>query len=281
MKLASIRSGGRDTWGLVEGDFLLDVGRVMADRFSGLREAIAADALQQAEAAAADAPKIPLATATWLPVIPDPAKILCVGLNYEEHRLETGRDKAAHPAIFTRFADSQLGHMQQIVRPRVSTALDYEGELAIVIGKGGRYIDETEAMDHVAGYACYNDATLRDWQRHTHQFTPGKNFPSTGSFGPWMVTPDEIPDVSALALTTRLNGEIMQSASLAQLIFPIPALIAYCSSFTSLSAGDVIATGTPGGVGFKRKPPLFMKPGDLIEVEITGVGRLVNGVADG
>jgi 2-keto-4-pentenoate hydratase/2-oxohepta-3-ene-1,7-dioic acid hydratase in catechol pathway len=203
-----------------------------------------------------------------------------VGLNYETHRRETGRPEEAHPTIFLRLADSQVAHKAELLRPRVSQALDYEGELAVIIGKAGRYVDEHEAMAHVAGYACYNDATLRDWQRHTHQFTPGKNFPQTGAFGPWMVTADEIEDPAALLLVTRVNSEVVQSASLSQLIFTIPRLIAYCSSFTPLTPGDVIATGTPGGVGFKRTPPLYLKPGDRVEVEISQVGRLENGVAD-
>jgi len=150
----------------------------------------------------------------------------------------------------------------------------------VILGRAGRYIAEEEAFAYVAGYACYNDATLRDWQSHTHQFTPGKNFPRTGAFGPWLTTADEIADVDALRLTTRLNGVVMQDAQLDQLIFSIPRLIAYCSSFTPLEAGDVICTGTPGGVGFKRTPPVFLKPGDRIEVDISCVGTLVNSVVD-
>lgn len=217
---------------------------------------------------------------TFRPVIPNPDKILCVGLNYHSHRLETGRPESAHPAIFVRFADSQTGHGCPVPRPRVSGALDFEGELAVVIGRGGRYIAAAEAMRHVAGYACYNDITVRDFQRHTHQFTPGKNFPATGAFGPWLVTPDDVGDITSLGLTTRLNGEVMQQASFRDLIFPIPEIIAYVSSFTALSPGDVIATGTPGGVGFKRTPPVYMKAGDVIEVEIPSIGHLSNTIED-
>ena len=281
MRLASFRIGDRDTWGMVEGDQVLDLGNVYGERFTGLRSVIAAGAYAELQAAAAaKAAKVPLVSVTLLPVIPDPGKILCIGLNYDTHRLETGREKSGYPAVFTRFADSQLGAGRPIVRPKVSTQLDYEGELAVIIGKGGRYIPASEAMAHIAGYACYNDASIRDWQRHTHQFTPGKNFPGTGAFGPWMVTSEEIPDVTSLSLTTRLNGQVVQQARLDQLIFPIPELIAYCSSFTPLAPGDVIATGTPGGVGARREPPLWMKAGDRVEVEISGVGRLENSIED-
>lgn len=280
MKLASFIHAGVESWGLLTDDGVIDVGRQLRDRFPTLKDAIAADALGQVAAAAASAARIALGDIEWLPVIPNPGKILCIGLNYEKHRAETGRDETAHPAVFTRFADTQIGHQVPILRPRVSTVLDYEGELAIVIGKGGRYIPRDRAMEHVAGYACYNDATIRDWQRHTIQFTPGKNFPGTGAFGPALVTADEVPDYRVLTIQTRVNGEVVQSAGLDQLIFTIPVLIEYCSGFTPLSPGDVIATGTPGGVGFKREPQLLLKPGDRVEVEVSGIGTLVNGVAD-
>jgi len=279
MKLMSFRTATNRSWGVFQDDNVVDVGAVLGSTHPDLRSVVAADAYIEVREAARAAPRVPVADIEWLPPIENPAKILCIGLNYEDHRRETGRQESRHPAIFTRVADSQIGHRADLLRPRVSQDLDYEGELAIVIGRGGRYIDRDSAMDHVAGYSCYDDATLRDWQRHTHQFTPGKNFPGTGSFGPFLVTRDEIPDYRTLHLTTRVNGHLVQSAGLDQLIFPIPELIAYCSSFTPLSPGDVIATGTPGGVGFKRNPQLFLKPGDLVEVEITGVGKLINGVA--
>jgi 2-keto-4-pentenoate hydratase/2-oxohepta-3-ene-1,7-dioic acid hydratase in catechol pathway len=213
---------------------------------------------------------------TLLPPIVDPRKILCVGLNYETHRKETGRAASPYPAIFVRFADTQVGDGSPIVRPAISTSLDFEGELAVVIGRPGKSIAREDALAHVAGYACYNDATIRDWQHHTHQFTPGKNFPNTAAFGPWLVTADEIPDPSQLQLTTRLNGRTVQSASPADMIFSVAEIIAYVSAFTPLSVGDVIATGTPGGVGVKRTPPLFMQPGDTVEVEISHLGTLRN-----
>lgn len=280
MKLATVAVGGHPSWGLVEGEDFINVGHQLGALLPDLRTAISKGAWQDVRDTRDSAPRHNLRDVTFLPVIPNPDKILCVGLNYESHRRETGRAEVGNPTMFLRLNNSQLGHGQPILRPRVSGSLDFEGELAVIIGMGGRYITQDQAMGHVAGYACYNDATLRDWQRHTHQFTPGKNFPATGGFGPWIVTADEVPDYTALHLTTRLNGEAVQDAGLDQLIFTIPHIIEYCSAFTRLEPGDVIATGTPGGVGFKRVPPLFMKPGDTIEVDIPGVGRLVNGVAD-
>jgi 2-keto-4-pentenoate hydratase/2-oxohepta-3-ene-1,7-dioic acid hydratase in catechol pathway len=280
MRLVSFVVAERASWGIAEGTEISDVGSILGSSFRDLREVIAANAYSDAQAASKGAPKLPPSKVKWQPVIVDPQKILCVGLNYETHRLETGRAHSGHPTIFTRFADTQVGHEANLIRPAVSTEFDYEGELAVVIGKGGRYISRAEAMRHVAGYACYNDATIRDWQRHTTQFTPGKNFPGTGAFGPALVTADEVSNLDALRLLTRVNGVTVQEAGLDQLIFPIPVLIEYCSTFTPLNAGDVIATGTPGGVGFRRNPPLFLKAGDCVEVYIPGIGLLVNHVAD-
>jgi 2-keto-4-pentenoate hydratase/2-oxohepta-3-ene-1,7-dioic acid hydratase in catechol pathway len=280
MKLATFRISGSVTWGLIEDDRAVDIGAVLRDRLPDLRSAIAAAAWTGIRQAAERAERHPLAAIEWLPVIPNPDKILCVGLNYETHRQETGRAEVEHPTIFGRFANSQTGHLADILRPRVSTDLDYEGELAIVISKGGRHIPRAEAWDHIAGYACYNDGSVRDWQRHTHQFTPGKNFPGTGAFGPWLVTPDEVGDLAPLRLQTRVNGQVVQDARIGQMIFDISRQIEYCSAFTRLEPGDVIATGTPGGVGAKRQPPLWLKPGDTVEVEIDRIGLLRNGVAD-
>jgi 2-keto-4-pentenoate hydratase/2-oxohepta-3-ene-1,7-dioic acid hydratase in catechol pathway len=280
MKLASFRVDGTASWGLVEGDTVADLGALLGGRLPDLKSAIAAGALADLPREAAAAPRHALDAIEWLPVIPNPDKILCVGLNYEMHRKETGRSEVGHPTIFARYANSQIGHGADIIRPRASTSLDFEGELAVIIGRPGRHIAPGDAFAHVAGYSCYNDGSVRDWQYHTHQFTPGKNFPGTGAFGPWMVTPDELGALDALRLQTRVNGEVVQDALLGQMIFDIPRQIEYCSGFTRLEPGDVIATGTPGGVGAKRTPPLWLKPGDRVEVEIDRVGLLTNGVAD-
>ena len=278
MKLASFHGPHGASWGVIDGDAAIDTGFVLRAELPDLLSAIRECAMDRVQAARADAPRHALSAITWLPVIPNPGKILCVGLNYETHRKETGRAEVEHPTIFARFANSQTGHMRPLPRPRVSTHFDYEGELAIVIGKPGRYIARADAMRHIAGFACYNDGSIRDFQRHTHQFTPGKNFPETGAFGPWMVTPDEMGEIGPQRLQTRLNGEVVQDALLSQMIFGLPQQIEYCSSFTRLEPGDVIVTGTPGGVGAKRTPPLWMKPGDVVEVEIDGVGLLRNAI---
>jgi 2-keto-4-pentenoate hydratase/2-oxohepta-3-ene-1,7-dioic acid hydratase in catechol pathway len=178
-----------------------------------------------------------------------------------------------------RFAQSQIGHGQPMVCPVESDAFDFEGEIAAVIGQGGRRIAETRALEHVAGLSCYNDGSIRDWQGKTTQWTSGKNFPATGAFGPWMVTPDELPLDRVIALKTRLNGVEVQSTTTDLMIFPLAKLVSFISTFTPLEAGDVILTGTPGGVGFKRSPPLFMKDGDTVEVEVEGIGVLRNQVA--
>jgi 2-keto-4-pentenoate hydratase/2-oxohepta-3-ene-1,7-dioic acid hydratase in catechol pathway len=276
MKFTSFTHAGKASWGLVLGDQVADLGGVMPD----LKSAIAAGVLADMAGPAANAPKLALSAISYLPLIPNPDKILCVGLNYEMHRKETGRSEVEHPTIFSRYANSQIGHEAPLVRPRGSTDFDYEGELAVIIGTAGRYIKAEDAYGHVAGYACYNDGSVRDFQYHTHQFIPGKNFPGTGAFGPFLVTPDEVGPLAEQRLQTRVNGEVLQDATLAQMIFDIPAQIAYCSTFTRLEPGDVIVSGTPGGVGAKRKPPVWLKPGDVVEVEIDKVGLLVNKVEE-
>jgi 2-keto-4-pentenoate hydratase/2-oxohepta-3-ene-1,7-dioic acid hydratase in catechol pathway len=280
MKFATFKANGTATWGLIDGEDAVDLGTVLQDRYPDLKSAIASNALHEAAERIGDAKRYPLTGIEWLPVIPNPDKILCVGLNYEMHRKETGRAEVDNPTIFTRFANSQTGHLANIVRPRVSHELDFEGELAIIVGKAGRYISKADAWGHIAGYACYNDGSVRDFQRHTHQFTPGKNFPDTGAFGPWMMTPDELGELGQLRIQTRVNGQVVQDATFEQMIFDIPRIIEYCSSFTRLEPGDVIATGTPGGVGAKRTPPLWLKPGDTVEVEIDRLGILRNAIAD-
>ncbi|WP_037082655.1 fumarylacetoacetate hydrolase family protein [Neorhizobium vignae] len=279
MRLSTVKIAGRTTWGVIEGETFRDAGAALAGRYADLKAAITANFAGVAEAAASAA-ATPNSELEWLPVVPNPDKILCVGLNYEMHRKETGRREVENPTIFSRYANSQTGHLAPIIRPKVSTHLDFEGELAVIIGKPGRYISRAEAMSHVAGYACYNDGSVRDFQYHTHQFTPGKNFPDTGAFGPWMMTPDELGSLADLRLQTRLNGEVVQDATFAQMIFDIARQIEYCSNFTRLEAGDVIVSGTPGGVGAKRTPPLWMKPGDVVEIEIDRLGILRNPITD-
>jgi 2-keto-4-pentenoate hydratase/2-oxohepta-3-ene-1,7-dioic acid hydratase in catechol pathway len=281
MKLASFMNSGKATYGAAVDGGLVDIGASLGSKYPDLKAALAADALAEVMAAANGAPAAgSVDDATFLPVIPNPDKIVCIGLNYKSHIEETGRSDSDYPAIFTRWANTQVGHNQPMIRPNNSDKYDYEGELAVVIGKQARHVSEADALNYVAGYSCYNDGSIRDWQRHTSQFIPGKNFPGTGGFGPWMVTTDEIPDPSALELMTRLNGTELQRSKTNLLVFDVPFLIRYISDFTVLEPGDVIVTGTPGGVGFKRNPPVFMKAGDTVEVEITGIGTLVNPIAD-
>ncbi len=281
MRIASYRHGPRASWGAVTDHGIIDVGGALNGRYPTLRSALEADAMADVERwVRARVPDLARNEVTFLPVIPWPDKVLCVGVNYLAHRLETGRAESEHPTLFTRFANTLVGHGGALVRPRASHQLDFEGEMAVIIGRAGRHVPRERALDHVAGYACFNDASVRDWQRHTSQFTPGKNFVSTGALGPWMVTPDELPDPSKSEVTLRLNGHEMQRATTDLLIFDVPALIAYVSTFTELAPGDVIATGTPGGVGWKRSPPVYMQPGDVVEVEVRGVGVLRNPVVD-
>ena len=226
-------------------------------------------------------PAIDLNGVRLLPPVPVPPKILCVGLNYDDHLEESGLKKPTYPEIFARFATSLIAHQQPIRRPGESIALDYEAELAVVVGKPGRRISRDQALDHVAGYSLFNDATIRDFQLRTSQWAMGKNFDGTGAFGPWLVTPDAVPPgARGLRIQGRLNGQVMQDARTDQLIFSVPALIEMISVAMSLEAGDVIITGTPGGVGAARKPPVFMRPGDVFEVEIEGLGVLSNVVQD-
>lgn len=275
MKLLSFCRTGQTGFGaLVDGGVIELTGIGGAQTLKGALESGLLP--QMADAVAGQKPELALSGLTLLPVIPDPSKILCIGLNYHAHKKETGRPDVKHPTVFTRYADSQVAHRQALVKPTVSERFDYEGELAIVIGTAGHNISEEDALGHVAGYACYNDGSVRDWQRHTFQFTPGKTFPGTGAFGPYLVTTDEVGDYTKLPIQTRLNGQIMQDATLADLLFPIERLISYCSHFTPLAVGDVIVTGTPGGVGDKRDPAVYMVDGDIVEVEIGKVGTLVN-----
>jgi 2-keto-4-pentenoate hydratase/2-oxohepta-3-ene-1,7-dioic acid hydratase in catechol pathway len=281
MRLMTYEVNGKTSFGVAEGEGVIDLGAAMGGKYADILSLLEADAVTEAGAAAAGrTPDHALADVTYLPVIGNPNKIICVGLNYEEHRIETGREPSGYPVLFPRYANCQVGHQQPMVKPVNSDRFDYEGEMAVIIGKGGRHIAREDALSHVAGYSCYNDGSIRDFQGHTHQYMPGKNFTGTGGFGPWMVTSDELPDPTVMTLTTRLNGKIVQQAQTDQMIFNIPHVISYISSFMALQPGDVIASGTPGGVGAKRTPPLFMKDGDTVEVEITRIGTLVNPIVN-
>ena len=267
------RPDGTPSFGRLDGETVHDLGRPGAP--SWLKDALADDL-----GALTSTASYPLDAVRLLPVVPNPGKILCIGLNYATHVAETGREQKDYPAVFTRWADTLVADGEPLVCPPETTRFDYEGELAVVIGKGGRRIAQADAMAHVAGYAVFHDGSVRDWQRHNIQFTPGKNFPATGGFGPALVTPEEVTDLASQRVQTRLNGELVQDQPISDLIWDIPFLIEYCSTFTELSPGDVIATGTPGGVGDKRTPPLYMKGGDRVEISIGVIGTLVNPVID-
>lgn len=277
MRLATVSAGGEPFVGLVVANGVVDVGTRL--NVGSLRELIASGRVGEAAAFAGAAPDLTVAEVEFLPVVPDPEHIFCVGTNYADHLKEVQgagitRPDAAYPTVFIRLRETLTGHGQDLLKPRVSDSLDFEAELALIVGTGGRYIDKESALDHVAGYSCFNDGSVRDWQFHTSQVTPGKNFLRTGGLGPWMVTVDEIPDPSGLDICFRLNGRVMQSSNTSHMIFDIPTIIAYVSSLVPLKPGDVIATGTPAGVGFSRKPPVFMRAGDVCEVEVDRIGIL-------
>lgn len=281
MKLISFRSREGRSFGVVREQAVFDLRKRLDGRYADLKSLIADGAFAQAQRVSSEgAGDFTLAEIALEPVIPNPEQIFCVGLNYAEHVRETNREMTEQPVIFMRVPASQVGAGEPMLRPLESTQFDYEGEIAVIIGRGGRRIAEARAWDHIAGYSCYNDGSVRDWQRHTGQWGPGKNFYRTGAFGPWMVTSDEIEPGATMTLVTRLNGREVQRATTDMLIHGIAKQIAYLSTFTPLFPGDVIVTGTPGGVGAKRNPPLFMKAGDVVEVEIDRVGVLSNPIAD-
>jgi 2-keto-4-pentenoate hydratase/2-oxohepta-3-ene-1,7-dioic acid hydratase in catechol pathway len=277
MKLASFTLGGKAAWGPVVDGGVIDA----TSQFPTLKSALAADGLGAVGAwSKGRKPDAPLDAIAFLPTIPDPGKVWCCGLNYHEHVKETGREVTEQPTFFTRWADAQTGHGQPMLRPPESVQFDYEGEIAVIVGRGGRRIAQADVARHVAGYACFNDGSIRDWQRHTTQFAPGKNFWRSGALGPWMVTADEIPFGTSMTLVTRLNGRELQRATTEMMIHSIAKQIAYVSTVAPLEPGDVIVTGTPGGVGAKRNPPVWMKAGDVVEIEIDRVGVLRNPIAD-
>ena len=278
MKLLSFSAAGRSSYGALAGDGIVDLGR--HTRYSTLRAALSAGAVDELKAAAGTASAdLKLSEVTLLSPVPDAEKIVCIGVNYKEHIREVGRQIPDQPSVFLRLHSSLVASGAPIVRPRVSQDFDYEGELAVVIGKPGHAIGRDAALGHVAGYTCFNDGSIRDFQLKG-SLAMGKNFMSTGSIGPWMVTADEIPDPTRLQLETRLNGSRVQHSGVDDLIFDIPAIIAYVSMAMPLTPGDIIATGTPAGVALGKKPPRWLKPGDVVEVEISNIGVLRNAVID-
>src|SRR5438552_14840674 len=279
MKLASYIANGKPCFGVVIGDGVVTMNERLNERYATLRDALAGGALDEMRRAADGAKSDEkLADVRLLPPIPNPEKILCVGINYKSHAAEHGQEAPKLPNNFTRFINTLVAPDGDMIRPKVSTNFDFEGELALVIGRAGRHIKAEDALGHVAGYTCFCDATVRDFTKYS--LVASKNFAGTGPLGPWIVTSDEIPDPTQLTLMTRLNGAEMQRSGTDMLIHSIPAIIAFCSVFTPLAPGDIIATGTPDGIGAKRNPPVWMKAGDVLEVEISGIGTLRNRIVD-
>ncbi len=278
MRFASYRYQGRDAFGVLRGDQVVE----LSESAGSLADALSRwgiDGLTKRAADARGAPA-PLDRIEWRPPITQPDKILCVGLNYHEHAKEAGMPVPTRPSLFVRFPGSQVAHGQPVVRPSASDQFDYEAELAVIIGRVARHVRPADAAGVIAGYSCFAENSLRDFQRHSTQATPGKNFSASGAFGPWLTTPDEAGPVEKMEVIGRLNGRELQRDSAGNMIFPVPELIEYITTFTTLLPGDVIVTGTPAGVGFTRKPPLYMVAGDVFEVEVTGVGVLRNPVVD-
>lgn len=276
MNFASFTHEGQLVYGLVSGGAIRPVDGAFQERFPDLRSAIAADAL--AEAAATTSGELDPADVRFEPVIPNPGKIVAIGMNYRAHTAELNREQPEAPSLFIRFPDSVVGHEKSIVRPSASRQFDYEGELAVIIGRAARHVGAADALDHVAGYSCFLDGSLRDYQYRTSQFTAGKNFYRSGSFGPWLVTADAIEDPQALSLRTRVSGETLQDGTTRDMVFGIAALIEFLTKIFPLAPGDVIVTGTPSGIGAARKPPRWLVPGDVVEVDIEGIGTLRNEV---
>ena len=280
MKFLSFLLDGKSKFGICNDKHVTDLTGKIKGSIT-LKELISNEGISEAKKYVLKNPgNISLSQIKYLPVIPNPGKIVCVGLNYNEHVKETGRTTKQNPVIFFRVPESQTAHNQPILKPKVSKHLDYECEMAVIMGNTAKHIKPEDALKHIVGYSCYNESTIRDWQQHTSQFGMGKNFEKTESFGPYMVLAENISDYKELSIKTRLNGKIMQDAKLNQLIFDIPLLISYVSKAIPWRAGDVLVTGTPGGVGFKRKPPIYMNDGDKVEVEISKIGTLTNIIKD-
>lgn len=282
MKIASFSNGGRARLGIVEEDTILDLSAADSALPGELGALLASGGLQRLELFIPKARRIPLTEVRLLQPVARPGKIVCAGLNYRSHALEAGLPIPEKPPLFLRCATSLTGPQEAIIRPACSDTLDYEAELAIVIGQHARSLSAAQALSAVAGYTCFNDGSVREYQRHSRTMTSGKNFDSTGAFGPWIVTPDELPEGAAgLQIECRLNGQVMQSNSTSQMIFGVADLIAYISTCMTLEPGDLVITGTPEGVGAARTPPVWMRAGDTVEVEIEGIGKLVNHIAHG
>jgi 2-keto-4-pentenoate hydratase/2-oxohepta-3-ene-1,7-dioic acid hydratase in catechol pathway len=283
-RLATYTINGKTKYGVVASGGLVDLSSRFGKDYPTLREVIAAGALTKlADDAAKRTPDDPLDGIIWQPPIPAPEKIICIGVNYPDRNAEykDGSDAPKFPSMFMRTPRSFVGHNSPLVRPRASTQLDYEGEVTIVIGKAGRHIKEADALSHIAALTLCNEGTIRDWVRHAKfNVTQGKNFDSTGSLGPWIVPYTNEAQLADIRLTTRVNGETRQDDRTSRLIFKIPYLLGYISTFTTLVPGDVIVTGTPTGAGARFDPPRYLKPGDVVEIEADGIGVLRNPVAD-
>lgn len=279
MKFISFDHDGRSSFGAVIGDGIVDLGQRHRE-LTDLREAVRTARLGElADEAAGAAPDVALASIGYRPPIPNPEKIICIGVNYADRNAEykDGSEPPKYPSVFMRTRESLVGHGQPIMDPPESDQLDYEGEIVIVIGKSGRRIAEEQAHEHVAGLTIMNEGSVRDWLRHAKfNVTQGKNFERSGSCGPWLVTPDEVDPMSELRVTTRVNGEVRQNDTTNSLMFPFRYLISYLSKFYRLQPGDIIATGTPNGAGARFDPPKYLRPGDIVEVEVPGIGTLAN-----
>ena len=277
MNFISFLNNNEERFGIVFNNKVTDLtGQI--NNIKSLKELIQFNCLEEGRSYAKNNPAdIDINSIKLLPVIPNPSKIICVGLNYHEHVKETEKTIADNPVTFQRFNDSQVAHMENMIIPKASDNLDFEGEMALIMKDSESHLSEDDALKYIAGYSCYNDGSVRDWQRHTKStFGMGKNFKKTGSFGPHMVLAQDIDDYKQLTIKTYLNGEVMQSASLSQLIFDLPFLISYVSKALPWRAGDVLVTGTPGGVGFKRNPPIYLKEGDKVDITISEIGTLSN-----
>lgn len=277
MKLISFIHNDVMSYGILNDSGVVDLGRRLGGKYTTLKSLLSNSALDEIEQFKDEQPDFDAEEIKWLPVIVNPQKIICVGMNYADKRKEFGEENS-QPTLFIRFSDTQVGHNAPVVKPNITTEFDYEGELAVIIGRDCYHVETKEALNYVAGYSCYMDGSVRDWQ-HTW-YTAGKNWLGTGAFGPCLATRDEIDDPQNLSIKTTLNGNLVQNDNTRNMIHDIPSLISYISTFTPLSAGDVIITGSPGGVGKKRIPPLFLKNGDTVEVSIEKIGSLKNTIID-